>query len=192
VERLFENGGRSVLYRAFLEASFDQLRAAIDWQQEHIRMFGRDHLVPRLVAFYGDVPYRYAGVDHPPRPLPAVVRMVQSVIEPVAGFRFNSVLCNLYRGGGDGMGYHRDNEPEIDTGCIASASFGAARRFKLRHRDSGDVITVDLDHGDLLLMFDCQSEWEHAIPKTRRATGPRINLTYRRVRSRAWPSSPPD
>jgi alkylated DNA repair dioxygenase AlkB len=79
------------------------------------------------------------------------------------------------------MGWHRDNEPEIDPGCIASLSFGAARRFKLRHRGDRRVVDVELGDGSLLLMIDCQDRWEHALPKTSRPVGGRINLTFRRI-----------
>ena len=66
----------------------------------------------------------------------------------------NSVLLNLYRDGRDGMGWHADDEPELGREpVIASVSFGATRRFKLRHRRSRIAAsTLELAHGDLLLM----------------------------------------
>jgi alkylated DNA repair dioxygenase AlkB len=162
-------------------AAFKRLRDEVDWQQEEITLFGRVHAVPRLIAYYGDVAYRYAGVDHPPRPLPGLLDSLQRIAEEASAFTFNSVLCNFYRHGQDGMGFHRDNEPGIDTRCIASLSFGAARRFRLRHRESRETVTLDLADGSLLLMLDCQEAWEHTIPRTKRPVGGRINLTYRKI-----------
>lgn len=145
-------------------------------------MFGRELPVPRRIAYYGAHPYRYSGLDHPARPMPDVLEDLRRRAASAAGVPFNSVLCNLYRDGRDSMGYHRDNEPEIDPHCIASVSLGATRRFRLRHRGTRETVTVDLADGSLLLMVDCQDQWEHAIPRTRRPVGERINLTFRVLR----------
>jgi len=53
----------------------------------------------------------------------------------------------------------------------------------LRHRRRHDAIaTIELAHGDLLLMAGAtQHAYVHAVPKTARAVGERINLTFRRV-----------
>ncbi|NNE43162.1 MAG: alpha-ketoglutarate-dependent dioxygenase AlkB [Gemmatimonadetes bacterium] len=187
--RLLPRDGQAVLHEnffrppAFPDGLFDTLAAALEWRGETLRIFGKEHPVPRLVAYYGEFPYRYSGVTHPARPLPEVLRPLCAAAEEAAGFRFNSVLGNYYRDGQDSMGYHRDDEPEIDPACIASVSFGATRRFKLRHRESREVVTVELADGSLLLMNDCQTAWEHGVPKTRRALGGRINLTFRRMRA---------
>jgi alkylated DNA repair dioxygenase AlkB len=179
---LLPGDGSARLYERFVPGGFqDALREGLDWRQEHIRIFGRTHPVPRLVAYYGEHPYTYSGVEHPARSLPELLLPLRARAEEAAGFRFNSVLCNLYRDGRDSMGWHRDNEPEIDPRCIASLSFGAARRFKLRRRRDARVVDVELGDGSLLLMIDCQEHWEHAVPKTSRAVGARINLTFRRT-----------
>jgi alkylated DNA repair dioxygenase AlkB len=181
-EDLIRSDGRARLYRQLVHgADASVLRNVIDWREERVFLFGRSLPVPRLVAYYGDHPYRYSGIDHRPSSMPPPVRRLCALATTIAEFEFNSVLCNLYRHGRDSMGYHRDNEPEIDARCIASLSFGATRRFKMRHRASGRVMTVDLQDGDLLLMLSCQEHWEHALPKTQRKVGERINLTFRRI-----------
>ena len=93
-----------------------------------------------------------------------------------------AVLCNLYRDGQDAMGWHRDNEPEIDPAVIASVSFGAARDFKVRHRETKEGWTVSLGHGDLLAMEHLQSDFDHALPRRARVDTPRLNLTFRHFR----------
>ncbi|MBP9129397.1 MAG: alpha-ketoglutarate-dependent dioxygenase AlkB, partial [Steroidobacteraceae bacterium] len=103
----------------------------------------------------------------------------------LTGHCYNSVLLNLYRDGRDGMGWHADDEPELGREpVIASVSFGATRRFKLRHRRSRiAACTLDLAHGDLLLMAGVtQHLYLHAVPKTARPVGARVNLTFRWVR----------
>jgi alkylated DNA repair dioxygenase AlkB len=79
------------------------------------------------------------------------------------------------------MGYHSDNEPELGPQpTIASISLGDRRRFVLRDRVSGERWSWDLGHGDLLVMRgESQSAFAHAVPKTSRPVGPRMNLTFR-------------
>ena len=174
--------GQALLYPEFaIHIAMEDVRDEVSWVEESIRLFGKVHKVPRLIAYYGDVGYQYSGVWHPAVPMPQVLSQLQRKIAEVVDFTFNSVLCNYYRHGMDGMGYHRDNEPELDASCIASLSFGTRRRFRMRHRRTKESVAMELGQGDLLIMLDCQDEWEHAIPKTKKPCGERINLTYRRI-----------
>ena len=161
------------------------LESEIDWQQESIVMFGRKVLVPRKTAYYGEFPYRYSGMDHPARNLPSILTEINEAISQMVEIhcdtKMNSVLCNRYQDGSESMGWHRDNEPEIDPECIASVSFGGTRKFKFRHCESREVVDVELESGSLLLMIQCQKTWQHQLPKTKKLVDPRINLTYRRV-----------
>jgi alkylated DNA repair dioxygenase AlkB len=164
------------------------LRGEIDWQQEEIVLFGRRHLVPRLVAWHGDPgsAYAYSGTAHEPHPWTPTLTAIRQRIEALTDHTFNSVLLNLYRNGSDGMGWHTDDEPELGRNpVIASVSFGATRRFKLRHRKRrAAVTTLELTHGSLLLMAgNTQHAYVHAVPKTAVVSGERINLTYRCVQT---------
>jgi alkylated DNA repair dioxygenase AlkB len=50
----------------------------------------------------------------------------------------------------------------------------------LRHRTTSERWSWDLGHGDLLVMRDeSQSDYAHAVPKTSRQVGLRMNLTFR-------------
>jgi alkylated DNA repair dioxygenase AlkB len=70
---------------------------------------------------------------------------------------------------------------------IASLSLGATRRFALKPRDGGTQrLALALPHGSLLVMRgDTQRRYRHALPRTARPVGPRINLTFRRIAPRA-------
>jgi alkylated DNA repair dioxygenase AlkB len=172
---------------------FAELRTCIDWQAEEIVIFGEKRRVPRLVAWHGDpgASYVYSGVRHEPAPwLPALERIRLRIGARLAGSgspvasTFNSVLLNLYRNGRDGMGWHADDEPELGSEpVIASVSLGAVRRFVLRHRRRRDrKIDLALPGGSLLVMHGAtQRCWVHAVPKTARPVGERINLTFRRI-----------
>ena len=164
---------------------FAVLRADIDWQQEHIVIFGQQRLVPRLVAWHGETQarYTYSGTAHEPRPWSAELLELRDLAETLTGHRYNRVLLNLYRDGRDGMGWHADDEPELGPEpVIASFSLGAIRRLKLRHRRSRTVVELELGHGSLLSMAgQTQHHYVHAVPKTARPVGARINLTFRFV-----------
>ena len=174
------------LTAAEADSLFAALRAGIQWQAEDIVIFGQRRRVPRLVAWHGDpgTGYTYSGTMHEPQPWTPELRRLLDRVQALTGHPYNSVLLNLYRDGNDGMGWHADDEPELGRNpVIASVSLGATRRFKLRHRRLRDVTaTLELAHGDVLLMTGTtQHTYVHAVPKTARAVGERINLTLRRI-----------
>jgi alkylated DNA repair dioxygenase AlkB len=183
--------GEARLWPAALAADeasrlYDVLRDGIGWQQEEVLIFGQRRRVPRLVAWHGDpgARYRYSGTDHDPEPWTPELERLRARVYELSGVEFNAVLLNYYRDGRDGMGWHADDEPELGRNpAIASVSLGAPRRFCLRHRRRKDLkLDLELPHGSLLVMSGpTQHHWLHALPKTRRPVGERINLTFRRV-----------
>lgn len=165
---------------------FHQLMENINWKQEAIKLFGKAVLQPRLTAWYGDAgkSYSYSGITMQPLPWSTLLLQLKQKAEAIASQGFNSALLNLYRNGQDSMGWHRDNEKELGKDpVIASLSFGATRVFKLRHvQDKKHVLSIALEPGSLLLMQGAtQHHWLHQLPKTALITGPRINLTFRRI-----------
>jgi alkylated DNA repair dioxygenase AlkB len=83
------------------------------------------------------------------------------------------------------MGKHSDDEDSIvPNSGIASLSFGAERPFVFRHKKSKEKIRVLLPSGSLLLMKDlCQACWWHELPKTKQVSTPRINITFRLMKT---------
>lgn len=161
---------------------FKLLWEEIAWEQHTITLYGRTVRTPRLTAWMGDGPYRYSGIVNEPTSWPEALVELRERLHDELGVDFNSCLANLYRDGADSMGFHSDNEPELGPQpTIASISLGDRRRFVLRHRRTGERWSWDLGHGDLLVMRDeSQSDYAHAVPKTSRQVGPRMNLTFRR------------
>ncbi|HEY4651237.1 MAG TPA: alpha-ketoglutarate-dependent dioxygenase AlkB [Pontibacter sp.] len=161
------------------------LTEQVNWKQETIRMFGRQVPMPRLTAWYGDKSYTYSGLKNEPQPWLPVLLQLKEQVQEATGHTYNSVLLNLYPSGQSSMGWHADDEPELGAApTIASVSFGAARRFGFRHRykKAQKSFYLELGHGSLLLMQGpTQRYWQHAIPKTAKATGARINLTFRNI-----------
>lgn len=167
-------------------ALFDALRTEIAWENHRIRLFGREHAVPRLSSWIGDphAHYRYSGTDFAPRPWPAALISIRDRLARETGVEFNSALANLYRDGRDAMGWHSDDERELGPApTIASVSLGATRRFVLKHRTTPALkLALELPPGSLLLMAgQTQRHYRHALPRTAKPVGERINLTFRRV-----------
>ena len=168
------------------DAAFKALRTKIAWRQDHLKMFGETIPVPRLEAWIADegLDYTYSGIHHEPDPWIDELIELRNLSSVHSGTTFNSVLCNLYRDGNDGVDWHADDEPEFGLmPVIASLSLGATRRFDLRRVDDHSIkIELDLHHGDLVIMSGTtQSLWRHRVPKTKKPVGERINLTFRNV-----------
>jgi alkylated DNA repair dioxygenase AlkB len=141
---------------------------------------------PRLTAWYGDPDkyYEYSGITMHPKKWTNTLLEIKHRIETLSPVTFNSALLNQYRHEKDSVGWHRDNEKSLGINpVIGSVSFGASRNFLFRHYADKTVRhSVELTHGSLLLMQgQTQHCWEHSIPKQTAATGPRINITFRKI-----------
>jgi alkylated DNA repair dioxygenase AlkB len=163
------------------DATLAALMREVPFEARAIKLFGREVMQPRLVAWIGDpeAVYTYSGVRHQPLPWTPTLAALRARL----ALPFNSVLCNLYRDGRDSMGLHSDSEPELGPDpVVASISLGAPRRFQLRHRHGAHKLTLTLPHGSLLLMRGpTQRFYRHAVPKEPALTTPRVNLTFRRI-----------
>lgn len=158
----------------------------VPWETHRIRMFGRIVDSPRRSCWIGDpgTGYVYSGTRFEPRPWPPALAGLRRRVSDACGERFDSVLANLYRDGADAMGWHRDDEPELGPRpMIGALSLGAVRRFALKQvADPAVKVALALPHGSLLRMAgDTQHRYRHALPRTARPVGPRINLTFRRL-----------
>jgi alkylated DNA repair dioxygenase AlkB len=159
------------------------------WRQEQVTVWGKTHMQPRLIAWYGDdaQSYSYSGITLSGLPWTPALLRIKTKVETLCQSQFNSVLVNYYRDHCDGMGFHSDDEPELGPApVIASVTFGAARSFMLKHRYRRDLANIKLllpSSSVLLMQGDTQRYWKHGVPKQAKPCGPRINLTFRRILS---------
>ena len=152
----------------------ERLQLEVPWKQEAITIYGRRHLLPRLTCWMADpgCGYSYSGLANAIEPWSPAAAELREALQVLTGWRFNSLLLNRYRDGRDAMGWHADDEPELEpTAPIASLSLGAPRDFRLRPQPSprnraavtsgacqlpagfGDCtpFNIPLQNGDLLL-----------------------------------------
>lgn len=162
---------------------FKTLRDQTPWQQDTIKVYGKEHPQPRLTALYGNdgKPYSYSNITMQPHPWNLLLQKIKYQVESIAEVSFTTVLLNYYRDGKDSNGWHADDEKELGQNpVIASVSLGAERWFHLKHNSLDIKQKILLEHGSLLLMKGTtQHFWKHQIPKTAQPIGSRINLTFR-------------
>ncbi|WP_435198980.1 alpha-ketoglutarate-dependent dioxygenase AlkB [Janibacter sp. GS2] len=154
----------------------DTLLHEVPWRAERRQMYDSVVDVPRLTCFYeGDDALPDPLLDEMRRRLSA--QYAQELGEPFV----TAGLC-LYRHGSDSVAWHGDRigrSRDEDT-MVAIVSLGSARHLALRPRDGGASQRVSLGHGDLVVMGGaCQRTWDHAVPKTSAAVGPRVSIQFR-------------
>ncbi|MEU5765241.1 alpha-ketoglutarate-dependent dioxygenase AlkB [Streptomyces asoensis] len=158
------------------DALFERLAAEVPWRAERRKMYDNVIDVPRLLAFYG-------ADEELPHPVLARARRdlsahyAEELGEPFA----TAGLCH-YRDGRDSVAWHGDRVgrgAREDT-MVAILSVGAPRDLLLRPVGGGGTVRRPLGHGDLIVMGgSCQRTWEHCVPKSARAAGPRISVQFR-------------
>jgi alkylated DNA repair dioxygenase AlkB len=172
-----------LLSPAAAQAAFVALRDGVAWESLRRMMYDREVDVPRLVAHF--------DLAREGPTLPAAVRGAARAVEASTGVPFNNVGLNYYRDGRDSVAPHNDHLHEIVDGFpIALVSLGATRRMTIRAKQPPRrVLHVDLEPGSLLVMsYDTQLNYTHAIPKTHQPVGGRISLAFR-VRPERKPSA---
>ncbi|MEV5319918.1 alpha-ketoglutarate-dependent dioxygenase AlkB [Streptomyces sp. NPDC052687] len=158
------------------DALFAHLAADVPWRAERRHMY--DHVVdvPRLLAYYR---------EGEPLPHPVLTEARDALSAHYAdelGEPFTTAGLCYYRDGRDSVAWHGDRigrGAREDT-MVAILSVGTPRDLLLRPAGGGETLRRPLGHGDLIVMGgSCQRTWEHCVPKTTRAAGPRISIQFR-------------
>ena len=190
---LLEKNGRAEYFHHFYTTDesdhlYTNLLSSVSWSADEIKMFGKLITTTRKVAWVGDPDcrYTYSGMQKEPQGWTKELLHMKHQLERTTGHTYNSCLLNLYHNGDEGMGWHSDDEKELDaTSPIASISLGARRKFAFRHKLDKKTVSVFLEHGSLLIMYPpIQEHWQHSLLKTKTVTSPRINLTFRKIITR--------
>ena len=176
---------RSVFTPGESDRHLARLIAEIPWEHDETIIFGKRIVTKRKVAWFADGgrPYAYSGTEKLAHSWTERLLSLKSAAEKTSGATCNSCLLNLYQDGGEGMGWHSDDERSLAEGApILSMSFGAERKFSFRHKISRQTVPVLLENGSLLVMAgETQRHWHHQLPKSAKVSSPRVNLTFRTV-----------
>jgi alkylated DNA repair dioxygenase AlkB len=164
---------------------YDVLLQNIRWKQDEVVIFGKRIVTKREMAWYAisKIPYQYSNITRNALAFTKELLVLKDLAESISAEPFNACLLNLYHDGGEGMGWHSDDEKSIvANSAIASISLGSNRKFVFRHKKTRETISLDLENGSILVMKgSIQQHWQHALPKTKKITQPRINLTFRNM-----------
>lgn len=200
-ERISLPGADVVLHRfaftaAEAERCFHEVLHTTAWRHDEVVLYGKLTPIPRLQAWYGEpgCTYTYSNLRLDPLPFTPALSALRARCIALAGATLNCALVNHYRDGRDSVALHADDEPELGPEpVIASVSLGAVRRMQFRHQTDPDLRhDLDLPSGSVLVMRGTtQRFWRHAIPKTTRPVGPRLNLTFRHIAPHPIPEPPP-
>jgi alkylated DNA repair dioxygenase AlkB len=164
---------------------FVKMLDKIEWKNDEVIIYGKKIVTKRKVAWYGDQAFEFTYSNTTKRALPWIDELLalKAMVEERSKETFNSCLLNLYHNGLEGMSWHCDEERDLKkNGAIASLSFGAERKFSLKHKKSKETVSLVLQHGSLLIMKGTtQTHWLHSLPPTKKIAEPRINLTFRTI-----------
>ena len=167
------------------EIYYVKLLNEINWQHDVVKIFGKEIITKRKVAFLGDegISYKYSGKTKIAEKWLKFILEIKSTVEQISGEKFNACLLNYYHNGSEAMSWHSDNEKEIlKHSAIASVSFGAERKFGFKHNFTKEEISLMLENGSLLIMKDeTQIYWKHKLYTNAKIIEPRINLTFRTI-----------
>lgn len=189
-ENLIPYNGEVYYFENFLEEQlskqfFQELHKNIYWEHDEFLMYGKKIITKRKVAWYGskEFDYTYSNKTRKARKFTEELVKIKRLIEVESKDVYNSCLLNLYHEGSEGMGWHSDNEKELQPlATIASLSLGGERKFAFKHKTTKETISLTLHNGSLLLMKGAvQQHWLHQLPKTKKNVDPRINLTFRSI-----------
>jgi alkylated DNA repair dioxygenase AlkB len=156
------------------DAWFAALRRDVPWKSLRRQMYEREVDVPRLIGHF--------RLDTSKGALPAAITDASRRVISDLDVPFNSVGLNLYRDGRDSVAPHNDHLDEIREGFpIVLVSLGATRSMTIRAKaPPRRVIHIDLEPGSLLIMgYETQLHYTHAVPKTAERVGERISLAFR-------------
>jgi alkylated DNA repair dioxygenase AlkB len=172
---------------------FESLMHDAPLEQETVVVGGKSMLTRRRSCAFGTpgLVYRYVGATRKAHPWPPYMDTILPRVRADARCDFDFALCGLYPDGEQGLGWHGDDETDLEPGApIGSLSVGAERDFQIRRvvdRSMGvvpKVTEIALAHGSFLTMEGprFQRDYEHCVPKRLKVRDVRINLTFRRMR----------
>lgn len=151
-----------------------------------IKIFNKIIDTPRWQQAYGK-DYSFSGSVSEAKPFTPLLKKIldwANYNETVNGRdpSLNGILVNWYKDGDHYIGWHSDNEPQLDkTSPIYTISFGTNRTFKIREKSKKNVKSYELYNGDYFIMGgEFQKYYQHHLPKRSRCKKSRISITIRK------------
>ena len=167
-------------------ATFDRMWALHPAERPTITIHGRPVQIPRWQQAYG-ADYRFSGQTSEALPVPELLEPLLEWSRNAIHSELNGLLLNWYDGPGHYIGEHHDEVKGLVLGSpIVTISFGETRKFRLARGKTPDRVVRDLlaANGSVIVIpWDTNAAWKHAVPKSSRYTGRRISVTIRAFES---------
>jgi alkylated DNA repair dioxygenase AlkB len=168
---------------------FEKLLVYNPPEDSKVKIRGKEHEIPRKQVAYGEpnTYYNFSGIHvdaicwNENNDICNALYELRCKVNKYFGINFNFVLINRYADGKDYIGYHADDEKDLQGDSpIIGLTFGANRDFQLKHKKTGEKMSLVLHHGSCVAMhYPTNKYWKHGVPKRAGIKTPRINLTFR-------------
>jgi len=156
-------------------------------EQDEICIFNKYVKIPRWQQAYGE-DYKFSGSMAKSLP---ITEQLQKYIDWVnlnevsngRSGELNGILLNWYENGDHYIGWHSDDEPQLDKSFpVYTISLGATRTFKIREKKNKNIVTdFELKNNDFFIMGgEFQKHYQHHLPKRKKCINSRISITLRK------------
>jgi len=155
------------------------------WETGFIKIFGKNHQIPRLQAWYADqnIEYRYSGKKLNRHDWNGILLEIKLNIEHLHLINltlFLQIYTEMKMILWGSMLMTKKNLASIPV--IASLSLGESRDIYFKHKNIKTSLNIPQTSGQLMVMHGhTQKYWKHEIKKTKKPKKPRINLTFRNI-----------
>lgn len=189
MEYIIKTNTTKVVYIPYTKKSkmevFNYILSNIKFENNEIKCYGKTFIPKRKIYCMGDngITYKFSGTKNQTHPWDKEILKIKKYISKFTDSDFNFCLINYYPDGDSYISWHSDGESDIiKNSDIVSVNLGGSRIFKLRNNKTKEVKNVLLKNGDILIMSgNCQNEYQHCVPKSKKYNKPRINLTFRNI-----------
>ena len=190
MERVFQNidgtaflDKGSFINKELLEKCIIDIEPQLELKPEII-IFGKKCKQQRNIGFFSDKSkgYKYSNKMMESKPLTKSISELLDIVNNELGTQFNGILVNKYMDGNDYISAHSDDESGLDLIGVISISYGAERIFRIRKKDTKQIIYDTLTtHCSILHMGgNFQKLYTHEIPIQKKIKEPRISFTFRK------------
>ena len=190
MERVFQNIDNtafldkgSFINKELLEKCIIDIEPQLELKPEII-IFGKKCKQQRNIGFFSDKSkgYKYSNKMMESKPLTKSISELLDIVNNEFGTQFNGILVNKYMDGNDYISAHSDDEIGLDLIGVISISYGAERIFRIRKKDTKQIIYDTLTtHSSILHMGgNFQKLYTHEIPIQKKIKEPRISFTFRK------------
>ena len=190
MERVFQNIDNtafldkgSFINKELLEKCIIDIEPQLELKPEII-IFGKKCKQQRNIGFFSDKSkgYKYSNKMMESKPLTKSISELLDIVNNELGTQFNGILVNKYMDGNDYISAHSDDESGLDLIGVISISYGAERIFRIRKKDTKQIIydTLTIHCSILHMGGNFQKLYTHEIPIQKKIKEPRISFTFRK------------